>query len=67
MLPFIVSWVLRALVKTRYQYERPENEYVTFGELAKQRRDAIVEFEMQKLHDRIILLRDRFKPGVEDD
>lgn len=53
--------------ETRHPYEKPDDEYLTIGELAKQRRDAIVQFEMQTLHDRIIILRDRFKPGVEYD
>ncbi|TWU18634.1 hypothetical protein Poly21_07980 [Allorhodopirellula heiligendammensis] len=51
---------------TRHPYEKPDIEYLTIGELAKQRRDAIVQFEMQTLHDRTIILRDHFKPGVED-
>jgi hypothetical protein len=51
--------------ETRHPYEKPDDEYLTIGELAKQRRDAIVQYEMQTLHDRIIVLRHRFKPGGE--
>ncbi|WP_419194114.1 DUF6896 domain-containing protein [Novipirellula herctigrandis] len=48
-------------------YDEPDNESLTIGDLAKQRRDVIVQFEMQTLHDRIIILRDRFKPGAADE
>lgn len=53
--------------ETRNPYKKPDDEYLTIGELARQRRGALVQFEMQALHDRIIILRDRFNPGREND
>ncbi len=48
-------------------YEEPDDESLAIGYLAQQRRDAIVRFEIQTLHDRAIVLRGRFRPGAADE
>lgn len=47
----------------RNPYSRPNEIYLTAGEWAKQRNDSLIQYEIQILHDRIYLLRDRFRPA----
>lgn len=44
-------------------YSPPNDKYLTVGEWAKQRNDSLIQYEIQVLHDRIYLIRDRFHPA----
>lgn len=44
-------------------YSPPSGKNQTVGEWAKQRDDAMIQYEIQLLHDRIYPLRDRFIPA----
>jgi len=46
-------------------YSLPNEQYLTFGELAKQRNDSMIQYEIETLHDRIYPLRTQFPPRTE--
>lgn len=51
--------------ESRNPHEPSSDPFPTIGELAQQRNDSRIQYEMQSLHDRIIPLRTSFKPPAD--
>ncbi len=58
---FVEEW------EARYPYEKPSEEDLTVGDWVLMRCTQYIQFEMQSLHDRVIVLRNRFRPGAVEE